>query len=246
MKVRMYKKLVISVIELMVCSISKGQQNKNTPPWKSLFNGKDLTGWKILNDKGNVYIEDGAIVGHPVANTTASTFICTKGNYGDFIFEAEARLEGKWHTGFIVRGSVKENEDSIFSVSGYQVKIDPTDRKWTGGIFDLRGNGVEWYYPLTESEEARSAFKFNEWNRFRIEAIGDSIKIWVNGIPTCNLVHNRYSEGSITIKVHSMGDTPELETAFMKFRDLRIITKNPDKYKMPINYPVINLKKSDY
>lgn len=234
-------KLLFSCLFVGLTTMAFTQHTSELVPWDTIFNGKDLQGWKVINDKGNVWVEDGVLVGHPVANTKESTFICTNERYDDFIFEAEVRLEGKWHSGFIVRSTVKENDNLTSSVSGYQVKIDPTERKWTGGIFDLTSNGVEWYYPLTESEEARTAFKFNEWNTFRIEAIGDNIKIWVNGIPTCNLLHNRYREGSIAIKVHSMGDTPELETAFMKFKEIRIITKNPDTYKRPMNYPVINM-----
>jgi len=213
------------------------QQNSITEPWENMLDGKDFQNWKVINDEDNVWIEDGAILAHPVANTTESTYLCTKKIFDDFIFESEAIIEGSLHSNFIIRGIEKNNEHAKVYLSGYQVKIDPTERRWTGGIFDALDKKIVWYYPLTESEEARSAFKFKEWNKYRIEAIGDSIKVWVNDIATCNLVHNRYTKGCIGIKVHSIGNFPQLEKVFMRFKNLRIITKNPEKYKRPMNYP---------
>jgi len=209
-------------------------------PWESLFNGKDFQNWKVINDENNVWIEDGVVLAHPVSNTTESTYLCTKNFYDDFIIEAEAIIEGDLHSNFIIRGIERNNENAKPYLAGYQVKIDPTERRWTGGIFDALDKKIVWYYPLTESEEARSAFKFKEWNKYRIEAIGDSIKVWVNDIATCNLVHNRYTKGCIGIKVHSIGDFPQLEKIFMRFKNFRIITKNPEKYKRTMNYPVKN------
>ena len=54
--------------------------------WKSLFNGKDLSGWNQKNGKAIYKVENGEIVGTTVANTPNS-FLCTNEEYGDFIFE---------------------------------------------------------------------------------------------------------------------------------------------------------------
>jgi len=235
------RKTIIAVTFISFISVNLfAQQNIKAEPWESLLINKEFQDWKVINDERNVWIEEEVILAHPVANTTESTFICTKNIYDDFIFEAEAIVEGSLHSNFIIRGVEEKNENAKGYLSGYQVKIDPTERRWTGGIFDALDNKIIWYYPLTESEEARSAFKFKEWNKYRIEAIGDSIKVWVNDIATCNLVHNRYTKGCIGIKVHSIGNFPELEKVFMRIKNLRIITKNPDKYKRPMSYPAKN------
>lgn len=66
----------------------------------------------------------------------------------------------------------------------YQVKIDPTPRKWTGSVFeDYGGKSWEWYYTLSNNPVAREAFKIGAWNTFRVEAIGPSIKVWLCGFP---------------------------------------------------------------
>ena len=70
-----------------------------------------------------------------------------------------------------------------------------------------------------------------EWNTFRIEAIGNTIKVWVNNIPTVHLINNKYEKGYIAFKIHSMGNTPEKEKILVHFKNIKILTKNLEKYK---------------
>ena len=238
----MNAKIIVCCLFVILSTTAWTQKSSVKPPWEPLFNGKNFNGWQIIGSKGKAWVEDGAIVCHQVSNTPEHTFISTKKKYDDFIFEAEAKIEGNLHTGLLLRCIDATSDTANVAIYGYQVKIDPTPRRWTGGVFDDFGKSWNWFYTLEESEKARSAFKLNEWNHFRIEAIGDSIKVWVNGIPTTNLVHNKYHKGYIAIKIHSMGEKPEMENVLMKYRNIRIITKNPEKYKKPMNYPVINLK----
>lgn len=234
-------KLFLIVIVLMICAISSAQNSSAEEPWINLFNGKNFDGWKIIGSNGKAWVEDGAFVCHQVSNTPEHTFISTKKKYDDFIFEAEAKIEGNLHTGFLLRSINAKSDTAKVAIYGYQLKIDPSERRWTGGVFDDFGKSWKWFYPLKESEKARSAFQLNEWNHFRVEAIGDSIKVWVNDIPTCNLIHNKYNKGYIAIKIHGMGENPEMEKVLMRYRNIRIITKNPGKYKKTMDYPEINL-----
>ena len=217
-------------------------QNMDTPPWDTIFNGVNFDGWKIIGSNGKAWVEDGAFVAHQVSNTPIHTFICTEKEYGDFIFEADGMIDSALHTGFLFRCEDATADTAKVSLYGYQMKIDPTQRRWTGGVFDDWGKTWEWYYPLKTSEEAREAFHIGEWNHFRIEAIGNHIKIWVNGVPTTNLLHNKYTKGPIAIKIHSMGDDPEKENVLMRYRNIRIIDKNPKKYSRSMgDYPLIDL-----
>jgi hypothetical protein len=123
---------------------------------------------------------------------------------------------------------------------GYQVKIDPSPtRRWTGGIFDDYGKNWLWFYTLEHDERARTAYKFNEWTRIRIEAIGRSLKVWVNGIPTAHLVHDKYTRGYIAFKIHSFGAAgdPAQEKNLIHFKNVRIITENPVRFAQPMDLP---------
>ena len=44
--------------------------------WVTIFNGRDLTGWKQINGKATYCVEDGAIVGTTVKGS-ANSFLCT-------------------------------------------------------------------------------------------------------------------------------------------------------------------------
>ena len=200
--------------------------------WKTLFNGKNLNGW-TLTTRGKLaaaWVENGEIVCHSVVNTPQHTFVRTKKKYANFILEGDCKLDGDLHTGFLFR-LIDAPDTAKVSLLGYQVKIDPTPRKWTGGVFDDFGKSWRWLYTLEEDAKAREAFKMNEWNTFRIEAIGNTIKVWVNNIPTVHLINNKYSKGYIALKIHSMGNTPEKEKILAHFKNIKILTKNVEKYK---------------
>ena len=116
-------------------------------------------------------------------------------------------------------------------IYGYQVKIDPSPRAWTGGIFLDFGSSWHWLYSLKDDERARAAYTIGQWNHFRIEAIGNNLKVWVNGIPTCNLINSRYDKGYIAFKIHSLPEKfADQESLKGYFKNVRIITESPEKY----------------
>jgi len=234
--------LIITVLYISFLSsniLAKGKET-NTP-WKTLFNSKDFSGWTIVGSTGKVWVQDSAIVCHKVINTPQHTFVRSNKKYGDFILEGENKIEGDFHTGFLFR-CIDAPDTASVCLYGYQVKIDPTPRRWTGGVFDDFGKTWHWLYTLKEDSVARTAYKMKEWNHFRIEAIGSSIKVWVNGTPTCNLINTKYTKGYIALKIHSMGNTPELEKVLGYYRNIRIITKTPKKFQKEMNIAPLSAK----
>ncbi len=210
---------------------------KDNAPWISLFNGSNLTGWKIVGSKGNVIIRDGAITCNMVVNTIEHTFICSQEKYTDFILEMDVKTDSIYNTGILIRCvDAQKNVDSTrVRLYGYQIKIDPTPRRWTGGIFDDYGKTWHWFYSLANDPRAMGAYSIGQWNHFRIEAIGSGIRVWVNGIPTANMINKKYTKGYIAIKIHALGDKPEQEKIFGQFKNIRIIKKNPEKYLKPMD-----------
>lgn len=82
-------------------------------------------------------------------------------------------------------------------VHGYQFEIDPSKRAWSGGIYDeARRN---WIYSLNWNPSARTAFKNNAWNKARIEAIGNSIRTWINGVACANIWDDMTPVGFIAL-----------------------------------------------
>jgi hypothetical protein len=235
--------LVYSLIILCGCCsgllTSSAFAQTNPPPWVSLFNGTDLKGWSIKGGNGKAWVQDGEIVCHQTTSTLEHTFVCTDVKFGDFILEADCKIDGDFNSGILFRAiDMPDVKLPKTRLNGYQVKIDPTPRKWTGGVFEDYG-GPSWqsYYNLADDARAREAFKIGEWNKFRVEAIGKSIKVWVNGVPTANLTHDKYSNGYIALKIHALGNKPEPEKVLGHFNNIRIITENSAAYAQPMSLP---------
>ena len=189
--------------------------------WKPLFNGKNLNGWTRLNGKAEYKVVDGAIVGKPKYGQP-NTFLATKAEYGDFILEFEFKVEGMLNSGVQLRShSTKDYQNG--RVHGYQFEIDPSDRAWSGGIYDEAGR--LWLYPLTKNPAAKSAFKKDQWNKARIEACGKRIRTWINGVACANLWDDAEPSGFIALQVHAVGSKAE-ESQSVSWRDIRICTDN--------------------
>ena len=84
---------------------------------------------------------------------------------------------------------------------GSQFEIDPSQRAWSGGIYDEARRG--WLYPLTLNPSAQTAFKNNAWNKARVEAVGNSIRTWINGVPCANIWDDMSPSGFIALQVHA-------------------------------------------
>jgi len=181
-----------------------------------LFDGKTLDGFKQLGGKAKYTAEDGMIVGQSVPNTSNS-FLCTEKMYGDFILELEFKVDPGLNSGVQIRSNSLPDYRSG-RVHGYQVEIDPSSRAWSGGIYDEGRRG--WLNNLANNEPARKAFKAGEWNKFRIEAVGDSIKTWLNGVPAADLTDSMTKTGFIGLQVHGVGGREE--PLYVRWRNIRL------------------------
>lgn len=125
------------------------------PPWMELFDGGTLSGWEQKGGQATFAVRDGQIIGQTVLNTPDSS-LCTRQFYSDFILELEFNVEQELNSGVYIRSnSFPEYRDGC--VHGYQIEIDPSDRAWTGGIYDSSCRG--WLYTLEDNRAAQRAFK---------------------------------------------------------------------------------------
>ncbi len=218
------KRLTIILLQVLLVALSVHAQKSEG--WTDLFNGKNLKGWKVLNGTAEFKVEDGVIIGVSKMNSP-NTFLSTKKNYDDFILEYEARIDPALNAGVQIRSnSIPEYRDGI--VHGYQIELDPSKRAWTGGIFDEKRRG--WLYNLERNPKGKEAFKKNEWNKFRVEAIGYNIRVWVNGVQTADLMDDMTASGFIALQVHSIGNESRAGKE-IHYKNIRIKTKNLDAEK---------------
>jgi hypothetical protein len=224
------KKLIYVFAALLIAFIScmpkEGQ-------WKNLIK-KDLSNWEQLNGTAIYELKNGQIIGTTVANSPNS-FLCSKEKYGDFILEFDTWFDTRMNSGVQFRSESRPDYQDG-RVHGYQAELDPSDRAWSGGIYDEARRG--WLYPLDKNPAGQKALKNNDWNHYRIEAMGNSIRTWINGIPCADLVDDMTPSGFIALQVHSIGKDSTAVGLQVKWKNIRIITENLDKYLTPYT-PVI-------
>jgi hypothetical protein len=202
------------VVLLFLVVVGSASAKRNVK-WEKLFDGRTLKGWKQLGGKALYEAKNGAIVGTSVPGTPNS-FLCTEKIYGDFILQFEVKVDAPLNSGVQIRSS-SLNQYRKGRVHGYQVEVDTSERAFSGGIYDEARRG--WLNDLKDNEPARKAFEPNDWNRYRIVAIGDSIKTRVNGIRAADLVDSMDLTGFIGLQVHSV---KEKEPLTVRWRRLRI------------------------
>ncbi len=221
---------------LILCTLSfstLAQKEK----WTSLFDGKTLNGWKQLGGQAKYEVKNGEIVGTTVSNTPNS-FLCSEKDYGDFVFEVELNVAEGMNSGIQFR-SLSKPDYQNGRVHGYQMEVDPSDRAWSGGIYDEARR--DWLYIPNINPTGQKAFKRNgQWNKYRVEAIGNVIRTWVNDVPVACLIDNVTDKGFIALQVHSIGKDQQPGQQ-IRWRNIRIQTGADIKPRPTDQTPVVNL-----
>lgn len=235
------KFIIFSILPLFSSSLCQA-----APVPVDLFNGKDLSGWVQQGGKAVYKVEGNEIVGTSVMDTPNS-FLCTDRTYGDFILEYDFKVDPRLNSGVQIRSECFDRDAEVSwngqtmkiaagRVHGYQVEIDPDmtrKRMWSGGIFDEARR--KWLFPAPEdkaaekafSEQGLKVFKPEDWNHVRVEAIGDTIKTFLNGEPRAVLKDSMTLRGIIGLQVHSIGKDQKTEGAQVRWRNLKITDLDP-------------------
>jgi hypothetical protein len=210
--------------------------------WVRLFNGADLAGWVQRGGEAQYAVEDGVIVGSSVLRTENS-FLCTTKDYGDFVLEYDFKVDPRLNSGVQIRSECFDAPKQVEwqgkaitipagRVHGYQVEIDPDvprKRMWSAGIYDEARRG--WLFPSDGeagaqgrafSELGMRIFKPGDWNHVRVEAVGDSIRTWLNGTPCADVKDSMTAKGFVALQVHDIGSDANKLGAQVRWRNLRI------------------------
>ena len=203
--------------------------------WKPLVEGDDLSQWRTLGGNATFTASSGEITGTTVAKTP-NTFLATQKSYDDFALRVELWVDPDINSGIQIRSESREDYLNGL-VHGYQVEIDPSARAWSGGIYDEGRRG--WLYPLSVNEDCRTAFNPLGWNHYYVEAIGHSLRTWVNDVPCAALYDDMTSSGFIALQVHSVPDS-SLAGRNVRWRNIRIMEEGVKPRPWTSNY-VVNL-----
>lgn len=161
----------------------------------SIFNGKDLSGWKIHGTE-KWYVSGGELVCESGPDAEYG-YLATEKQYKDFELTLEFKQSANGNSGVFFRSSLDGTK-----ISGWQVEVAPPNSA-TGGIYESYGRG----WLIKPDEEAQKALKFGEWNTMKIRVVGGHVTTWLNGKQMVELTDEKIGKatGSIALQIHSGG-----------------------------------------
>jgi len=197
---------------LLVAPCSQAQPSNRpktlTPQWQSLFNGKDLTGWKKVGAEKWI-VEDGAIYGEGVS--TEYGYLATEKSYKDFHLSLRFKCEADGNSGVYLHTAFEGNTPKI--IAGRQVEIDRVLGHHTGGVYGDDKGWLVWPAP-----ELETVIRPYDWNDMLIQVEGNRYIVHLNGMQMIDFTYPSpgATEGVIALQLHSGGQ------GRMRFKDIFI------------------------
>lgn len=196
------KSLPLLLATLLIPAIEVSAQAPATNGWVSLFNGRDLNGWKIFGAERWV-VEDGMILGQ--TTTGKYGYLLTEKTFRDFILRVRFKGEPGGNSGVFLRCRITgESPKTGPDIEAMQVEVDPAPGNHTGGLYESGGRG--WLIqPTTEGERS---LKVGDWNELEIAADGRHVVTRLNSTQIVDFWDSapRFLEGAIGLQVHTGGD----------------------------------------
>ncbi len=184
------KKILLSAFVLVILSGFTAPAKKHP-----LFNGKDLTGWKIYGTE-KWYVKDGLLICESGPDKQYG-YLGTEKFYKDFDLTVEFLQVADGNSGVFFRSTIEGTK-----IAGWQCEVAPKGHD-TGGIYESYGRG--WLKQIDDDKE--NILKPGEWNTMRIRVVGDRVQTWLNGQSMVDLTDEKIGQGngSIALQIHEGG-----------------------------------------
>ncbi len=191
--------LIFCLISLTIfCSFAQNE--------KSLFNGKDITGWKIYGTE-KWYVEKGELICESGPDKQYGYF-ATEGEYKDFELTLQFKQESNGNSGVFFHSQIDGTK-----VSGWQAEVAPLNHH-SGGIYESYGRG--WLIQPTVDKE--KVLKEGDWNDMKVRVKGNEVTTWLNGVQMITLTDEKIGSisGKIALQIHDGGGVK------VRWRDIMI------------------------
>ncbi|HET6559046.1 MAG TPA: DUF1080 domain-containing protein [Prolixibacteraceae bacterium] len=164
-------------------------------PAEVLFNGKDLSGWKVYGTE-KWMVEDGLLICESGPDKQYG-YLATEKWYDNFVLELEFKQEANGNSGVFFRSTIDGTK-----ITGWQVEVAPPNHD-TGGIYESYGRG--WIAKIPDEKEGY--LKMGEWNKMKIQVVNNQVITWLNGHEMTNMTDDKIGQGkgSIALQIHDGG-----------------------------------------
>ena len=161
-----------------------------------LFNGTDLTGWKIYGTE-KWYVKDNLLICESGPDKGYG-YLATEKFYDNFILTLEFNQESDGNSGVFFRSNIEGTK-----ISGWQVEVAPPGSH-SGGIYESYGRG----WLIQPPSEYDDVVVLNQWNFMKIKVFNNEVTTWINGIKMININDDKIGKGvgSIALQIHDGGN----------------------------------------
>jgi hypothetical protein len=197
-----YIQTIAAIVFFALITTSVFSQKK----YHSIFNGKDLSGWKIYGTE-KWYVNKGDLVCESGPEKKYG-YLGTINQYKDFELTIDFKQEANGNSGVFFHSSIDGT-----TISGWQAEIAPPGLH-TGGIYESYGRG--WLIKPDSTKE--KVLKMGKWNTMKIRVVGDEVTTWLNGVQMIHLNDKKIGSrtGSIALQIHQGGGIK------VRFRNIKI------------------------
>ena len=195
---------VAAWLALTIGSVVATTQSQTAPPpgFVSIFNGKDLTGWKIpVGDNGHWKVLDGVIDYDAGSEALKDKNLWSEKSYKNFVARVDWRIKSTPYVSKNMRIVMPDGHDKL-DEKGEPIRITAPD---SDSGFILRGSGKAqlniWCWPVGSGEmygyrtdpkmppaiKAAATPKVNadndigQWNTFEVTVQGSTVTVVLNG-----------------------------------------------------------------
>lgn len=162
---------------------------------QSLFNGKDLEGWKIYGTE-KWYVEDGTLVCESGPDKEYG-YLGTNESFKNFELTLQFKQEADGNSGVFFHSSIEGTK-----ITGWQAEVAPKG-KHTGGIYESYGRG----WLIQPAADKEQYLKEGEWNTMKVIVKGNNVTTFLNGHEMIQLTDDKIggANGQIALQIHSGG-----------------------------------------
>jgi hypothetical protein len=181
--VRRARLVALGLPLVLLAACGGGKPGVDAAGWRTLLNGSDLSGWKVVGD-ANWRVEDRAA---RADRSTMASFLVSEESFADFDLELEFWVDTPANSGVFLRC---QNPGTITDTSCYEANIFDTrpDQTYrTGAIVHV-------------AEPAEFVYTGGQWNRMKITADGKRLQVTLNGRQMVDAEDPRFSRGPIALQ----------------------------------------------
>ena len=139
--------------------------------WISLFNGKDLSGWKVNENQQTFSVKDGAIVSHGPRSHCFYMGEVGKHDFKNFELKVDVMTEPGSNGGIYFHTAY---QDVSWPEKGFEVQVNNShgDHIKSGSLYHVKDIGID---------DIKDIVKDNQWFTEHIVVKGDTVTISLNG-----------------------------------------------------------------